>query len=694
VRAPPRPYGSLFNSPPCYQQAASPLECAKNSLNESRSSGKDPCPIFWRESRVSRSCVEARQYPGYYHANGFHGLPKLAPQPAKKSFDKTAAGMLQGVQRLPMMTAPHLGAILRLGSRAKAFPFGRTSCCTVARIRRAAPKQNRGSMGPRARSLMQLATEVGVAAALALALWLPGCSRPASETPGSSQRSAGPGLPTGGAAQVGVLLRDARAFQGYTLIAPIMSTKVYLIDMQGRAVRTWETAAECVPSSAAYLLENGHLLRLGVVSGSERYFGTRAGAGGRLQEFNWEGELVWDFRLSSDKQLSHHDMARLPNGNVLMVAWDRKSAQEPVAAGCRSESVKRNDLLADALVEVKPTGKTTGEVVWEWHIWDHLIQDHDSSKANFGDVGAHPELIDINYRSGGWLGVMLAAQDGVSHLRSLGYVASSGGGGQPPTFCEWHINSVAYHPEFDQIVLSVMGCHEIWIIDHSTTSAQARGHAGGRSGKGGDLLYRWGNPRAYRAGSVADQRLFSQHDAHWIPRGFPGEGHLLVFSNGAGRPDGDYSSVHEIIPPVDAAGRYSYKPGTAYGPPEPVWSYTAPRKTDFFSPLLAGAQRLSNGNTLICSGYTGTIFELTPEKEVVWKYVNRDQRRPFVPFRAGPYGPRTFGPGPGGFGPGGFGPRTKGGCLFAARRYAPDYPGLAGKDLTPGKTIEEMFPPL
>ena len=67
------------------------------------------------------------------------------------------------------------------------------------------------------------------------------------------------------------------------------------------------------------------------------------------------------------------------------------------------------------------------------------------------------------------------------------------------------MNSVAYHPELDQIVLSVLGFSEIWIIDHGTTTAEAAGHTGGRSGKGGDLLYRWGNPRAYRAGSAVDQ---------------------------------------------------------------------------------------------------------------------------------------------------------------------------------------------
>src|SRR5207253_10929770 len=142
------------------------------------------------------------------------------------------------------------------------------------------------------------------------------------------------------------------------------------------------------------------------------------------------------------------------------------------------------------------------------------------------------------------------------------------------------------------------------IIDHSTTTAQAAGHRGGRYGEGGDRLYRWGNPQAYRAGAARDQQLGRQHDAHWIPRGLPGEGHVLLFNNGRGRPgpDGRYSSVDEIVLPVDRKGHYTLKPGAAYGPDKPVWSYSAPRKSDLFAPIMSSAQRLSNGNTLVCSG--------------------------------------------------------------------------------------------
>jgi hypothetical protein len=381
------------------------------------------------------------------------------------------------------------------------------------------------------------------------------------------------------------------------------------------------------------LLENGHLLRPGSIGGDARVFGPGPGVGGRIQEFTWEGELVWDFKFYNARQLPHHDMTRLPNGNVLLVVWDRKTAEEAIAAGRRPEMTGDSHLLVDSLVEIKPTGKTTGEVVWEWHLWDHLVQDFDKSKANYGDVAAHPELVNINYGEDEFFPKTAAknAKDRPGADGNTGAIPTASRPRVNPDYT--HFNGVAYNPDLDQIVVSVWSFSEIWIIDHSTTTAEAASHAGGRSGKGGDLLYRWGNPLAYRAGTKADQKLFRQHNAHWIPKGFPGEGHLLLFNNGGERPDGSYSSVDELVLPVDSQGRYALKPGTAYGPDKPVWSYTAPKKEDFYSSFISGAQRLANGNTFICSGANGTLFEVTPEKEIVWKYVN--------PVKGGPpVGPR------------------------------------------------------
>jgi hypothetical protein len=462
------------------------------------------------------------------------------------------------------------------------------------------------------------------------------------------------------AVKLGLALNDPRAYQGYTLVSPLMFKKSYLIDMQGKVVNTWNTT--CDPATCAYLLENGNLLRPGSLGDETKPFGGGPGAGGRVQEFTWDGKLVWDFKLYNDKQLPHHDVTRLPNGNVLMIVWDKKTREEAVAAG-RVPSMVGTYLLPDSLVEVKPTGKTGGEIVWEWHLWDHLIQDRDSTRANYGKVAEHPELVDINFGQD-IVGQVVAKKGGLDKLKGIGYVGANTGKGKGPNADWTHVNGVAYNADLDQVVISIHSFSEIWIIDHSTTTAEAAGHKGGRSGKGGDLLYRWGNPRAYQTGTKKDQRLFAQHNAHWIPKGLPGEGHLLVFNNGNNRPDGSYSSVDEIVLPADDKGQYAHKTGTAFGPEKAVWSYSAPKKSDFYSFFISGAQRLPDGHTLICSGANGTVFEVTPQKEIVWKYLNPVQGMRGFPFK----GPGGKGPGKG---PDGKGPPDKG-------------PGFAGFGKFPG----------
>jgi len=474
----------------------------------------------------------------------------------------------------------------------------------------------------------------------------------------------------------GVSLSSPDAYPGYSLVAPMNSTSTYLVDMQGRIVREWKS--KYTPALSAYFLENGHLLRPANNRDGGDFGGP--GAGGRIQEFDWDGNLVWNYVVELQGLKPHHDICKLPNGNVLVIANEPKTAEEAVAAGRKPESVGQQ-LLPDCLIEIKPTGLTTGEVVWEWHAWDHLVQDVDKAKPNYGEVAEHPELIDVNFGSREFDRMMADPQQ-LARLRSLGYV----GGGPPrdrdadgakpgdapadstapadddrprpprerdrrepgddrpadaprgdrppgdgprdgnrgrggPMQGDWmHTNSVAYNAELDQIVLSIHNFSEIWIIDHSTTTAESASHTGGRRGKGGDLLYRWGNPQAYRSGSKADQRLFAQHCAHWIPAGVPGAGHLMVFNNGQGRPDGAYSSVDEIAPPLAADGTYQREEFLAFGPDKASWTFAAEDKPSFFSMLISGAQRLPNGNTFICSGNQALLFEVTSDGRIVWVY--------------------------------------------------------------------------
>src|SRR5581483_4080652 len=187
------------------------------------------------------------------------------------------------------------------------------------------------------------------------------------------------------------------------------------------------------------------------------------------------------------------------------------------------------------------------------------------------------------------IAAMVAKPEELERLRSLGYVGGAGRRAARPQMDWLHVNSVAYNADFDQVMLSVYEYNEVWVLDHGTSTAQAASHAGGRYGKGGDLLYRWGNPRTYRAGTAKDQQLFGQHNAHWIAKGLPGAGHLLVFNNGQRRIGGAYSTVDEVVLPVDAKGNYEHARGKAFGPGKAVWSYAAPKRIDFYAPFISGA---------------------------------------------------------------------------------------------------------
>jgi formylglycine-generating enzyme required for sulfatase activity len=422
---------------------------------------------------------------------------------------------------------------------------------------------------------------------------------------------------------LGLLVNKTRAFDGYTLFAPKHNTMVYLIDNEGRVVNRWDTQYE--PGQSVYLLENGHLLHCCFTKNGNF---TRGGEGGRLEEYDWEGNLVWEFEYSTDKVLSHHDIAPLPNGNVLLLAVEYKSQEECIEAGFDPRVLRDGHLFPEHIIEVKKTGPKSGEIVWKWHVWDHMIQDFNPAKANYGNVSEHPERIDVH-----------GSQRGI------------------PAFWN-HGNSIDYNADLDQIVLSARGFNEIWVIDHATTTEKA-------AGTDGDLLWRWGNPIAHQNGRIEDRKLFQQHDAQWIPGDFPGAGNMLIFNNGLDR---GFTSVIEIKPPVNENGRY-----TSYEAPI-VWEYRADPPEALYSSEISGAHRLPNGNTLICAGCVGNFIEVTPDGEIVWRYANSVVREGILSADGVP------------------GTDHRGhqwNAVFKIHRYAPDYPGLTGKSLTPGDVIEQ-----
>jgi hypothetical protein len=383
-------------------------------------------------------------------------------------------------------------------------------------------------------------------------------------------------------------------WNGYTLFSPMYSKNTYLININKEIVHVWESQNS--PGMAVYLLENGNIMRTKNLLNQNFLAG---GTGGGVQEIAPDGTVIWDFEYSDNNHCSHHDIEILPNGNILMIAWEIKSYSQAIAAGRDPDLIGQNIIWSEHIIEVEPTGSNSGNIVWEWNVWDHLIQDFDSSKNNYGNVAEHPELIDINFM------------------------------GSPSP--DWlHINSIDYNEDLDQILLSVNYLSEFWVIRH-----------GGNS----DILYRWGNPQTYRAGNNNNQKISHIHDAQWIKNGLPGAGNILYFNNGVDRVDGRFSSVEEIQPPLIGDGYYEYSPGLPFNPEEQTWIYGDNIDNNFFSEGQSGAQRLPNGNTLICEADDGRFFEINKNGTTIWEYIN-------------PY------------------PTAMANHVFKINRYKPDYPGL------------------
>ena len=464
----------------------------------------------------------------------------------------------------------------------------------------------------------------------------------------------------------------------YTLYAPVRSEITYLIDEKGEVVHQWK--ANTQTGHEALLMEDGALLRAGKLN--HPLFGG-GGQGGRLEILEADGTVRWRWDCATT-YLQHHDIELMPNGNILLVAWEEKTDHQALAAGRAPSSISADGLWPDCLLEIKPIIPDKHEVIWEWHSWDHLIQDLDKKKPNFGKPSDHPERINLNYGAYDDRKREEVLEE-MRKLVELGYLDSelleeeeNQPVERPRIKADWmHTNAISYNPERDWIALSLRNFSEIWVIDHSTTSAEAATSQGGKSNMGGDILWRWGNPAVYGRGNQESRQLFGQHDVRWIPKGWQGAENLTVFNNGEGR---GWSSVDEITLPITAEGFAKMPAQKPWGPVKPSWTYSASNKRSFFSGHISGANRLANNNTLIAAGEQGRIFEIDLTGKTVWEHqvpkerLGKTSRSPRGPGRERPEGRRGGRGGPDGK-PGGRGGPGQGG-LWRAYRYNTTHPGI------------------
>ncbi len=433
---------------------------------------------------------------------------------------------------------------------------------------------------------------------------------------------------------VGWFLNDSiKSYEGYTLFAPITYNKTFLIDNCGSEVHNW--ISNYTASAGVYLLDDGTLLRSGKILNSNFIIG---GQGGIIERHDWESHLLWSYHIESDSITSHHDFKYLSNGNILLLIWRYYLKEELIESG-RNPDITGGDLSMEEIWEINPLNNDSAEIVWQWKAKDHLIQDFDAAKPNFGNPSEHPELINFNYIGTG-----------------------------PPERSWLHFNSIDFDEETDQILISVRNFNEIWILDHSTTTEEAAGHSGGLSGKGGDLLFRWGNPAAYNRGTAENQKLFSQHNAQRIKNSLPDENKIMIFNNGLNRPTENYSSVDIIVPETDINGNYLLGTDNTFLPDTFFNEITTNNPLNLYSQAMGSAQRLVNGNTLICEANTGRILEIEPyNNDIVFEYINPVDNN-------GPVAQGTVLSGTN--------------SIFQAIKYSPDFSGFSGHDLISGDPIE------
>lgn len=352
---------------------------------------------------------------------------------------------------------------------------------------------------------------------------------------------------------------------GYVLAVENGSNTSYLLNKEGHKIYEWTFDSNL--GNDLEILPNGKLLGIFKATDPEIAFG---GYGGIIKTLGSDGTTEWEYNFATYDKIAHHDVEMLPNGNVLFIAWERISSSIASQAGVDTITT---DIFPEVIVEVNPT---TNQIVWEWHSFDHIVQDRFDTLPNFANVSDNPQLIDINYN---------AVENGDI----------------------MHANGIDYDAEKDVIYLSVNFYHEVWVIDHSTTTAEAATDSGGNYNKGGNLLYRFGNPEAYQ--NTHGERIFNNnHFPNLLEGNEPGAGNMLVYGNGN---DINQSTVFEL----DLPDNFSLLPNTD-NEPGIVWSFTHP---DLYFGRISGAVRLKNGNTLIAEGDYG-FWEVTPNNDIVWKY--------------------------------------------------------------------------
>jgi hypothetical protein len=370
-----------------------------------------------------------------------------------------------------------------------------------------------------------------------------------------------------------------RTWSGFTVLSPLATQAVLVIDMNGAVVKRWDGFNNSAGGPA-------RVLPGGVVM---------AAAGARpphqesleLVQRDFAGSIIWQFSRNEEimtpdgKKIwstrQHHDWQRddFPAGYY--------SPERVPEAGPRTTlllthaermqpAVADVMLVDDRLIEISPDGA----IAWQWMASDHI-----------DELGFTPEARKV-IRAGGAFNKGRGSFDWL-HVNSATYVGPN----------RWFDNGdMRFAP--NNVIISSREASLLAIV-----------------GRDGRIVWRLGPDFGASPQLRAIRQIVGQHHAHLIPKGLPGAGNLMVFDNGG---SSGYGPASGMAP----EGRGVYARATSrvleIDPVslKLVWSYTNPR---FFSTNISGAQRLPNGNTLITAGAGGRVFEVARDGAIVWEYM-------------------------------------------------------------------------
>lgn len=366
--------------------------------------------------------------------------------------------------------------------------------------------------------------------------------------------------------QKGILLNTKEATDGFTLFTNFNAT--YLINNCGEIVNEWPVF---FVDNHSKLLPNGNLLYM---------------RNNTIFEMDWDGNIVKNLLVVDNGVRLDYEVVKMPNGNYLCAGRVSMSMIDFREYGLILQNVQYSEY--DVVVEVDGT---TGQIVWQWDIIDHIIQDALSDKKAYGKIKDFPRKLDIN----------------ALYTFDWNFRES------------FMINGMDYNPELDLIAISVRKLGEVVFIDHSTTTEEAKTSQGGKYGHGGDAVYRFGNPANYDAGREVDRVLYFQHNPNWIYHG-EYKGSLMIFNNllSTNLP---YSSVEIVTPEVDSDGNFVLGPLGNFQPIMSNKRYNSDVSSSFFwSQYTSGGKVMPSGNILVTTGQEGRIREFNEAGNLVWDY--------------------------------------------------------------------------